>query len=127
MDADRFTTAAAVVALLGCPLAAVAPFTLNAAPGPRGGIAFSGLVGAVFAGYNLYAIVTEGRPQFAAAVMATAFGTWLILAPLQYTVAAPLTATTQFAGMLLAAFSGFTALEVLGVGQSAEAAANAGE
>jgi len=127
MDADRFTTAAAVVALLGCPLAVVAPFTLNAAPGPRGGIAFSGLVGAVFAGYNLYAIVTEGRPQFAAAVMAAAFGTWLILAPLQYTVAAPLTATAQFAGMLLAAFSGFTALEALGVGQSAGDAANAGE
>ena len=113
MRASRFTLAAAVLALLACPLAIIAPFALNVPPGPRGGISLSGLVGGIFAGYNVYAVWRSGRPHFAAAVMATVFGVWLILAPLQYDVDAPMIATTQFAGMVLASFGGFSALEAV--------------
>ncbi|MFC6975398.1 hypothetical protein ACFQL1_13255 [Halomicroarcula sp. GCM10025709] len=43
--------------------------------------------------------------------MATMLGLWLIVAPLQYEGVEPaLTATTQFGGMCLAAFSAYTAL-----------------
>ena len=114
MQASRFTTAAAVVALLGCVVAFVGPLALNAGPGIRGSVTLSAVVGAVFAGKNFQTIRSRGRPRFAAGVMATAVGVWLIVAPLQYDgVGAPLTALTQFGGMCLAAFSAYTALVAL--------------
>ncbi|MBX0322253.1 hypothetical protein EGH21_04305 [Halomicroarcula sp. F13] len=111
MKASRFTVASAVVALLGCLVAFVGPLALGANPGVRGSVTLSAVVGAVFAGKNFQTVRERGRPRFAAAVMATILGLWLILAPLQYqTVGAPLTAVTQFGGMCLAAFSAYTAL-----------------
>ncbi len=111
MDASRFTVASAVVALLGCLIAFVAPLALNAQPGIRGSVTLSAVVGAVFAGKNFTTIRERGVPSFAAGMMATVLGLWLIVAPLQYDiVGAPLTALTQFGGMCLAAFSAYTAL-----------------
>lgn len=111
MDASRFTVASAVVALLGCVVAFVAPLVLGAQPGIRGSVTLSAVVGAVFAGKNFRTIRDRGVPSFAAGVMATVLGLWLIVAPLQYDmVGAPLTALTQFGGMCLAAFSAYTAL-----------------
>ncbi|WP_324663501.1 hypothetical protein [Haloarcula sediminis] len=111
MDASRFTVASAVVALLGCLVAFVAPLALDAQPGIRGSVTLSAVVGAVFAGKNFLTVRDRGLPSFAAGVMATALGLWLIVAPLQYNiVGAPLTALTQFGGMCLAAFSAYTAL-----------------
>ena len=111
MEASRFTVASAVLALIGCVVAFVGPLVLGANPGIRGSVTLSAVVGAVFAGKNALTIRDRERPRFAAAVLATAVGTWLIIAPLQYEdVSAPLIATTQFAGMLLAAFSAYTAL-----------------
>lgn len=111
MDASRFTVASAVVALLGCLVAFVGPLALGAGPGIRGSVTLSAVVGAVFAGKNFRTIRERGVPSFAAGVMATVLGLWLIVAPLQYdTVGAPLTALTQFGGMCLAAFSAYTAL-----------------
>lgn len=111
MDTNRFTVASAVLALAGCLVAFVGALAPDAGPGIRGSVTHSAFVGAVFAGKNALTIRDRGRPRFAAAVLATAIGTWLIVAPLQYDgVGAPLTATTQFAGMLLAAFSAYTAL-----------------
>ena len=111
MDASRFTVASGVVALLGCLIAFVGPLALGAQPGIRGSVTLSAVVGAVFAGKNFLTIRERGVPSFAAGVMATVLGLWLIVAPLQYeTVGAPLTALTQFGGMCLAAFSAYTAL-----------------
>ena len=111
MHVSRFTVASAVVALLGCLVAFVAPLALGAQPGIRGSVTLSAVVGAVFAGKNFLTIRERGVPSFAAGVMATVLGLWLIVAPLQYdTVGAPLTALTQFGGMCLAAFSAYTAL-----------------
>lgn len=114
MRPSRFTTAAVALALLGCVVAFAAPLALGARPGPRGSIALSALVGAVFAGKNAADLRERGYPRFAAATMATALGAWLIVAPLQYeNVADPLIALVQFGGMLLAAFSAYTALVAL--------------
>ncbi|MFC7075509.1 hypothetical protein [Haloarcula halophila] len=111
MQTSRFTTASAAVALLGCLVAFVAPLALGASPGIRGSVTLSAVVGAVFAGKNAQTIRDRGRPRFAAGVMATVLGAWLIVAPLQYEAVGPaLTATTQFGGMCLAAFSAYTAL-----------------
>ncbi|MFC6756353.1 MULTISPECIES: hypothetical protein [Haloarcula] len=111
MDASRFTVASGVVALVGCLIAFVAPLALDAQPGIRGSVTLSAVVGAVFAGKNFLTIREHGRPSFAAGMMATVLGLWLIVAPLQYDiVGAPLTALTQFGGMCLAAFSAYTAL-----------------
>ncbi|WP_262175154.1 hypothetical protein [Haloarcula laminariae] len=111
MDASRFTVASAVVALLGCLVAFVAPLALGAQPGIRGSVTLSAVVGAVFAGKNFQTIRERGVPSLAAGTMATVLGLWLIVAPLQYeTVGAPLTAVTQFGGMCLAAFSAYSAL-----------------
>ena len=111
MEVSRFTVASAIVALLGCLIAFVGPLALNAQPGIRGSVTLSAVVGAVFAGKNALTIRERGVPSFAAGVMATVLGLWLIIAPLQYeSVGAPLTALTQFGGMCLAAFSAYTAL-----------------
>lgn len=111
MEVSRFTVASAIVALLGCLIAFVGPLALNAQPGIRGSVTLSAVVGAVFAGKNALTIRERGVPSFAAGVMATVLGLWLIVAPLQYeSVGAPLTALTQFGGMCLAAFSAYTAL-----------------
>jgi len=108
---SRFTVASGVVALLGCLIAFVGPLALGASPGIRGSVTLSAVVGAVFAGKNMLTIRQRGYPSFAAGVMATVLGLWLIVAPLQYeSVAAPLTALTQFGGKCLAAFSAYTAL-----------------
>jgi len=111
MEPSRFTVASGIVALLGCVVAFIGPLALGAVPGIRGSVTLSAVVGAVFAGKNFQTIRERGFPSFAAGVMATVLGLWLIVAPLQYdTVGAPLTAVTQFGGMCLAAFSAYTAL-----------------
>ena len=129
MQASRFTTASAIVALLGCVVAFVGPFALGSNPGIRGSVTLSAVVGAVFAGKNFLTIRGRGHPRLAAGVMATAVGTWLILAPLQYQNVQPaLTAVTQFGGMCLAAFSAYTALVAIEyyLGESDVAADDAG-
>jgi len=111
MQPSRFTVGSGVVALLGCLIAFVGPLALGAQPGIRGSVTLSAVVGAVFAGKNMLTIRGYGVPSFAAGVMATVLGLWLIVAPLQYeSVGPPLTALTQFGGMCLAAFSAYTAL-----------------
>lgn len=114
MRDSRFTTAALVLALIGCVVAFVGPLALDANPGARGSITLSAVVAAVFAGKNWLDFRDRAIPRFAAAVMATALGAWLIVAPLRYeSVADPLIATAQFGGMLVAAFSAYTALVAL--------------
>ena len=111
MTPSRFTVASAAVALLGCLVAFVGPLALGADPGIRGSVTLSAVVGAVFAGKNALTVRERGAPSFAAGVMATVLGLWLIVAPLQYESVGPaLTAVTQFGGMCLAAFSAYTAL-----------------
>jgi len=111
MEPSRFTVASGAVALLGCLVAFVGPLALGAEPGIRGSVTLSAVVGAVFAGKNMLTIRSLGAPSFAAGVMATVLGLWLIVAPLQYAaVEAALIAVVQFGGMCLAAFSAYTAL-----------------
>jgi hypothetical protein len=111
METDRFTNGAIALTLIGCLVAFVGPLALDVQPGVRGSVTLSAVVGAVFAGKNALTVRERGRPELAAGVMATVLGLWLIIAPLQYqSVGAPLTAVTQFGGMLLAAFSAYAAL-----------------
>ena len=107
----RFTTAASALALVGCCCIVVAPLVLGATPAFRGNAVGSGVVGAVFAGYNLYTMRASGHPCLAASLMTGSFGGWFIAAPLVYPVGDVLTAVVQSCGMLTAAFGGYAAVE----------------
>ena len=107
----RFTTAARALALVGCCCIVVAPLVLGATPAFRGNAVGSGVVGAVFAGYNLYTMRASGHPCLAAGLMTGSFGGWFIAAPLVYPVGDVLTAVVQSCGMLTAAFGGYAAVE----------------
>ena len=82
----RFTTAASALALVGCCCIVVAPLVLGATPAFRGNAVGSGVVGAVFAGYNRYMMRASGQPRLAAGLMTGSFGGWFIAAPLVYPV-----------------------------------------
>ena len=82
----RFTTAASALALVGCCCIVVAPLVLGATPAFRGNAVGSGVVGAVFAGYNLYTVRASGQPRLAAGLMTAIFGGWFIASPLVYSL-----------------------------------------
>jgi len=75
-------TAASALALVGCCCVVVAPLVLAATPAFRGNAVDSGVVGAVFAGYNRYTVRASGHPCLAAGLMTGIFGGWFIAAPL---------------------------------------------
>lgn len=109
----RFTTVASALALVGCCCIVVAPLVLGATPAFRGNAVGSGVVGAVFAGYNLYMMRASGQPRLAAGLMTATFGGWFIASPLVYPVGDVLIAVVQSCGMLTAAFGGYTAVEAV--------------
>ena len=82
----RFTTAASALALVGCCCIAVASLVLGATPAFRGNAVGSGVVGAVFAGYNLYTVRASGQPRLATGLMTAIFGGWFIASPLVYSL-----------------------------------------
>lgn len=106
----RFTTAVTALALVGCLCVVIAPVVFGAPPAFRGSTVGSGVVGAVFAGYNLYTVRSYGQPRLAAGFLTTVFGCWFIAAPLVYPVGGVLTAVVQSCGMITAAFGGYTAV-----------------
>ena len=81
----RFTTAASALALVGC-CCIVAPLVLAATPAFRGNPVDSGVVGAVFAGYNRCTVRASVHPCLAAGLTTGSSGGWLIAAPLVYPI-----------------------------------------
>lgn len=109
-----FTLAAAGVAALGCVVAVLSPFVGTPSAAFRGSIVASGLVGLVFAVQNLRVLRATGRARLAPAAMVTVFGFIFTVSPLLYeSVGTVTTATAQTAGVLTAAFAGYTAIESL--------------
>lgn len=113
MHANRFTAVAVVVAAVAPVVALIGVFAFGAPLAFRGSIAVSALVLLIFAADNLRSVGATGTPSFASAVVATVLGLWLAAAPLIYDAGFLPTAITQFSGLLAAAFSGHTALDVL--------------
>jgi hypothetical protein len=109
----RFTTAVTALALVGCLCVIVAPVVFNTTAAFRGSVVGSAVVGAVFAGYNLYTVRAYGQPRLAAGLMTAVFGGWFIAAPLVYPVGDVPTAIVQTCGMLTAAFGGYAAVEAV--------------
>lgn len=113
-QAPQFTLAAGAVALLGCLLAVAAPYLGDAPASFRGSLTAAGLVGTVFAAQQLRLIREEGRPRLPAATITMLFGLSFLVAPLLYSeVGFVVTAVAQSAGLLTAAFGGYTAVEGL--------------
>ncbi len=113
MSASRFRSAVGVVAVAAAVGGAAVPLVVGAGGAFRGAIVGSGLLAAVFAGYNAYSVVVDGVPRFAASVVAGVIGLWLIAAPLTYDVGTAATAGAQTAGMLLATTAGYAALDAV--------------
>jgi len=111
MRPTRFTAAASVVATVSALLAAASPLVLGGPQAFTGSVFGSGVVGAVFAGYNSLSVREYGQPRLAAAVVAAIFGLWLVAAPLQYSASGIVVAAVQSFGMLAAAFGGYSAIE----------------
>ena len=110
---SRFLRASAVLALLGCLLAAATPLVAGASRAFAGSIATTGVLGAVFAARNLQLYRRRGTPAVPPSVLTTAFGVWFTAAPLLYDVGFLATAGTQSAGLLVAAFGGYTLVAAL--------------
>lgn len=109
-----FSLGAAAVAVVGCLLAVVSPFLGTPSAAFRGSIVASGVVGLVFGVQNLRVLRAVGRSRLAPAVMLTVFGVVFTVTPLVYSdVGTVSTATAQTAGVLTAAFGGYTAVESL--------------
>lgn len=107
-----FSLAAGGLAALGCLLAVGSPFLGDPDTAFRGSIVASGVVGLVFAAQNLKVLRATGRARLAPAVLVTVFGVVFAVTPLLYEGVGTLsTATAQTAGVLAAAFGGYTALE----------------
>ena len=101
---SRFLSAAAVIGILGCVLAAVTPLVAGAQTGFVGSIVTSGVLGVVFAVRNAQLLRAYGRVSLPPAVLTTIFGGWFMLAPLLYDVGFLATAGTQLSGTLVATF-----------------------
>lgn len=110
VNATRFTVGGAVVAVVAPLVTFAGAFVLPAPPAFRGSISASALVALVFAVDNLRSVRTTGAPAFPSAVVATALGLWLAVAPVIYDAGFAPTALAQFAGLLTAAFGGHAAL-----------------
>lgn len=110
---SRFLLASTVVALLGCLLAAATPLVAGASRAFAGSIATTGVLGAVFAARNLQLYRRGGSPATPPALLTTGFGVWFTAAPLLYDVGFLSTAGTQSAGLLVAAFGGYTLVAAL--------------
>jgi len=107
-----FSLAAGGLAALGCLLAVGSPFVGDPGDAFRGSVVASGLVGLTFAAQNLRVLRSTGRARLAPAVLVTVFGVVFAVTPLLYEAVGTLaTATAQTAGVLTAAFGGYTALE----------------
>lgn len=113
MAPSRFTSVVCAVALVGCLLVAAAPLVLGAPAAFRGSVVASAVLGAVFASYNVYSVLSYGQPRLAAGFVTAVFGLWFVGAPLVYTVGDLLTAVVQTGGSLTAAFGGYAAVEAL--------------
>lgn len=101
---ETFLLASAVIGVIGCLLAGVAPFAGGASAAFTGSIVSSSLLALVFAVQNLRLLRRDGAVALAPAALTTIFGGWFMMAPLLYDVGFIETAGTQFAGLLLAAF-----------------------
>lgn len=111
-----FLSVSLVVVALGVLIAVLTPIVAGAGPAFRGSIVASGLVGLVFALQHLRRFRWDGQPHLPEAVVTTVFGGWFIIAPLLYGVDFLPTAGVQFAGLLVASFSGYLALAAIGGG-----------
>jgi hypothetical protein len=116
-EPSRFLTASAVVALVGCVVAAATPLVAGASRAFVGSIVSSGLLGLVFAGQNLRLHRARSSPSVPAATLTTIFGGWFMLAPLLYDVGFLATAGTQFGGLLVAAFGLYMLVAALADGK----------
>lgn len=101
---SRFLSAAAVICLLGCLVAAASPLIAGASTAFTGSITTSGFLGVVFAGRNAQLYRTTGAVSLPAATLTTIFGGWFMAAPLLYDPGFLATAGTQLAGTLVATF-----------------------
>lgn len=114
MRPTRFTSIASVVALASVVLGGLGPAVVGAERGLAASLAVSGLVGGVFAAYNVYSVREYGQPRLAAAFLTTIFGLWLVAAPIIYGASGfAVLAIPQGFGMLAASFGGYTAIEAL--------------
>jgi len=105
--ASRFLRASAVIALLGCLLAAVTPLVAGASTAFTGSIVTSGVLGVVFAARNLQLLQRRGRASLPAATLTLIFGGWFMLAPLLYDVGFLPTGGVQLGGTLIATFAAY--------------------
>lgn len=111
-----FITVSLVVVAIGVLIAVLTPIVAGSGSAFRGSLVASGLVGLVFALQHLRRFRWDGRPHVPEAAVTAVFGAWFIVAPLLYEVGFLATAGVQFAGLLVAAFSGYLLLAALGEG-----------
>jgi len=116
-EASRFLSAAAVIALLGCVLAAATPLVTDATTAFTGSIVTSGVLGVVFAVRNLQLLRGYGRVSLPAATLTLIFGGWFMLAPLLYDPGFLATAGVQLAGTLVATFAAYVVVTGLAGGE----------
>lgn len=113
-----FLTVSLVVVALGVLIAILSPIVAGAGSAFRGSIVASGLVSLVFTLQHLRRFRWNGRPHLPEAAVTTVFGGWFIIAPLLYAVDFLATASVQFAGLLVASFSGYLALAAIAGGRT---------
>lgn len=111
-----FLSVSLVVVALGILIAILSPIVAGAGSAFRGSIVASGLVSLVFAHQHLRRFRWDGQPHLPEAAVTTVFGGWFVTAPLLYSVGFVATASVQFAGLLVASFSGYLALAAIGDG-----------
>lgn len=109
-----FLTVSLVVVASGILIAILTPIVAGAGSAFRGSIVASGLVSLVFALQHLRRYRWDGRPRLPEAAVTMVFGGWFITAPLLYDVGFVATAGIQFAGLLVASFSGYLTLAAIG-------------
>lgn len=113
MHSTRFTEATSGLAVVAAALGGVAPFLVLGRTTFSASILGVGVLATVFAGYNLLAVRRSGRPRLAAALLATLFGVWMLVAPLAYGVEGVAVGAVQTFGLVLAAFAGYATVEAM--------------
>lgn len=108
-----FLTVSLVVVASGVLIGILTPIVAGTGSAFRGSIVASGLVGLVFALQHLRRFRWDSQPHLPEAAVTTVFGGWFIVAPLLYSVGFVAIAGVQFAGLLVASFSGYLALAAI--------------
>lgn len=116
-EPSSFLSVSAVIALLGCVLAAATPLAVGASAAFSGSVVTSGVLDVVFAARNLQLLRGKGRVSLPAAVLTLIFGVWFMLAPLLYDVGFLATGGVQLAGTLIATFAAYVAVAGLAGGE----------